>query len=74
MVGAAGEGREGGACAGGVTPRDWRCDHLPYLVELDNFEATGKGGQDIGAHWCWGWDEMSWFPHHPEAYRNQWLR
>jgi len=63
-----------GRSNGGVTPSGWRCDHLPYLVELDNFEATGKGGQNIGAHWCWGWDEMSWFAHQPEAYRNQWLR
>jgi len=63
-----------GRSHGGLTPSGWRCDHLPYLVELDNFERTGQGGQNIGRHWCWGWDEICWFAHQSEEYRNRWLR
>ncbi|MHB1307551.1 MAG: hypothetical protein ACYDC1_06845 [Limisphaerales bacterium] len=63
-----------GRSRGGVTPSGWRCDHLPYLVELDNFEPSGKPGQNIGGHWIWGYDEICWFAHQPEAYRNDWLR
>lgn len=59
---------------GGITPSGWKCDHLPYLVELDNWGNSGRGGQNIGAHWCWGYDEICWFAHQPEEYRNQWLR
>ncbi len=63
-----------GRSNGGLTPSGWRCEHLPFLVELDNFETTGKEGQNIGGHWIWGQDEIVWFAHQPEAYRNQWLR
>ncbi len=63
-----------GRSAGGMTPSGWRCEQLPFLVELDNFGRSGRGGQNIGAHWIWGYDEISWFAHQPEAYRNEWLR
>ncbi len=63
-----------GRSNGGLTPSGWRCEHLPYIVELDNFERTGREGQNIGHHWCWGWDEICWFANQPEAYRNRWLR
>jgi len=59
---------------GGITPSGWKCESLPYLVEVDNFGSSGRGGQNIGAHWCWGYDEICWFAHQPEEYRNQWLR
>jgi hypothetical protein len=62
-----------GRSAGGVTPSGWRCEHLPFLVELDNFGRSGKGGQNIGQHWIWGYDEISWFAHQSEDYRNEWL-
>lgn len=58
---------------GGITPSGWKCESLPFLVELDNFEPSGKEGQNIGGHWIWGYDEICWFAHQPEAYRNQWL-
>lgn len=60
---------------GGVTPNGWRCDHLPYLVEFDNYgrsTETGKAG--MGRFWVWGWDEITWFSQQPETYRNQWLK
>lgn len=63
-----------GRSKGGRTPSGWQCDHLPYIVELDNFEASGHPGENIGQHWCWGYDEICWFAQQPEEYRNQWLR
>ncbi|MCL5097112.1 MAG: hypothetical protein M1608_06215, partial [Candidatus Omnitrophica bacterium] len=62
-----------GRSKGGITPSGWKCDHLPFLVELDNFEPSGHEGQNIGAHWIWGYDEICWFARQSEAYRNQWL-
>ncbi|MHB8954309.1 MAG: sialidase family protein [Pirellulaceae bacterium] len=63
-----------GRSKGGVTPSGWACEHLPYLVELDNFEPSGRAGQNIGGHWIWGYDEISWFAHLSEQERNSWLR
>jgi len=63
-----------GRSKGGRTPSGWSCESLPYLVELDNFGRSGRGGQNIGQHWIWGYDEICWFAHQSESYRNQWLR
>lgn len=64
-----------GRSRGGVTPSGWKCEHLPYLVELDNWGASKRPGQPhVGGCWVWGYDEISWFAHQPEAYRNEWLR
>jgi len=63
-----------GRSAGGVTPSGWTCEHLPFIVELDNFGSSGRAGENLGAHWIWGYDEISWFAHQPEDYRNEWLR
>jgi len=63
-----------GRSKGGRTPSGWTCESLPYLVELDNFGRSGRGGQNIGAHWIWGYDEICWFAHQSETYRNEWLR
>jgi hypothetical protein len=60
--------------AGGMSPSGWACDHLPYLVELDNY-GVGKHPGKPGSKWyCWGYDEISWFARQPADYRNQWLR
>jgi len=59
---------------GGLTPSGWKCDSLPYIVELDNFGSSGKPGQNIGRHYIWGYDEISWFAHQPADYRNYWLK
>jgi hypothetical protein len=58
---------------GGVTPSGWICEHLPYLVEFDNFgrKDPGKPGK---APFIWGWDEITWFALTPEEERNDWLR
>jgi hypothetical protein len=64
-----------GRSMGGVTPSGWRCAHLPYLVEFDNYGHSPQPGQaGMGPFWVWGWDEITWFSQQPEAYRNQWLR
>ena len=63
-----------GRSKGGITPSGWSCKSLPFLVELDNFEPTGRPGENVGGHWIWGYDEISWFAHQSEEYRNRWLR
>jgi hypothetical protein len=63
-----------GRSKGGVTPSGWVCEHLPFIVELDNFEPSGKEGQNIGSAYIWGYDEISWFAHLSESDRNAWLR
>ena len=57
-----------------VSPSGWKCDGLPYLVELDNFgRGPNPNVADPKSMFCWGWDEISWFAQQPEEYRNQWL-
>lgn len=63
-----------GRSKGGLTPSGWRCESLPFLVELDNWGRSGKEGQDIGGCWIWGYDEICWFAHQSADTRNQWLR
>jgi hypothetical protein len=64
-----------GRSMGGAAPSGWRCEHLPYLVEIDNWGVSGQPGKPhAGSCWVWGYDEISWFAHQDEAYRNQWLR
>ena len=60
---------------GGITPSGWKCESLPYLVELDNSGASNPGVCG-GEEWWWPWgrDEISWFAHCSEEYRNYWLR
>jgi hypothetical protein len=58
---------------GGVTPSGWSCEHLPYLVEFDNFGRSNPG-KPSRTPFIWGWDEITWFALQPEAERNDWLR
>jgi len=63
-----------GRSKGGITPSGWRCEHLPYLVELDNYGRSRQPGQPgMGRFWVWGWDEITWFSQQPVTYRNDWL-
>ena len=60
---------------GGTTFSGWKCEHLPYLVELDNYGSSrmpGKSG--AGGIWVWGYDEITWFAHQTPEYRAQWLQ
>jgi hypothetical protein len=63
-----------GRSKGGIAPSGWKCDSLPYLVEFDNFGRSRREGQNIGGHWIWGYDEISWFARQSKGYRDQWLR
>jgi hypothetical protein len=64
-----------GRSRGGVTPSGWRCEHLPYLVEFDNWGVSDKPGQpNLGGCWVWGYDEICWFALQSESYRNDWIR
>lgn len=63
-----------GRSAGGITPSGWSCENLPYLVELDNWAVSDRPGQPyVGGCWVWGYDEISWFAHQEQSYRNDWL-
>ena len=60
---------------GGRTFSGWQCEHLPYLVELDNYGVSSRPGQPgQGEDWVWGYDEISWFANQSPEYRAQWLR
>jgi hypothetical protein len=63
-----------GRSKGGMTYSGWKCDHLPYLVELDNWGVSKTPGQaKAGGIWIWGYDEISWFAHQSRQYRSNWL-
>jgi hypothetical protein len=64
-----------GRSKGGMTFSGWKCDHLPYLVEIDNWGASRTPGQPrAGGIWVWGYDEITWFAHQSREYRANWLR
>ena len=64
-----------GRSRGGVTHSGWKCEHLPYLVEIDNWGSSRHPGRaKAGGIWVWGYDEITWFAHQPQEYRNNWLR
>ena len=64
-----------GRSQGGLTFSGWTCEHLPYLVELDNWGVSRHPGQSgAGGIWVWGYDEITWFAHQPKSYRSNWLR
>lgn len=63
-----------GRSLGGITPSGWYAKSLPYLVELDNCGISNTPGKPtVNQHWVWGYDEISWFAHQSEEYRNEWL-
>ena len=63
-----------GRSKGGLTFSGWECEHLPYLVELDNYGASRQPGKaKAGGNWVWGYDEITWFAHQSKQYRNDWL-
>jgi hypothetical protein len=64
-----------GRSKGGTTFSGWKCEHLPYLVELDNYGVSRKPGQaGAGGNWVWGYDEITWFALQSKQYRADWLR
>ncbi len=64
-----------GRSKGGTTLSGWQCEHLPYLVEIDNWGVSRQPGQaKAGGIWIWGYDEITWFAHQSREYRSNWLR
>jgi hypothetical protein len=64
-----------GRSKGGLTFSGWQCEHLPYLVEIDNWGVSRQPGQPrAGGCWVWGYDEITWFAHQSQEYRATWLR
>lgn len=63
-----------GRSKGGLTFSGWKCEHLPYLVEIDNWGVSKQPGQPkAGGIWVWGYDEITWFAHQSQEYRSNWL-
>jgi hypothetical protein len=63
-----------GRSKGGLTVGGWSCEHLPYLVELDNYGVSNQPGKPgAGSFWVWGYDEISWFANQSRKYRAEWL-
>lgn len=64
-----------GRSQGAVSPSGWKAESLPYLVEFDNFGLSKQPGVANPAdHFCWGYDDITWFARQEESYRNRWLR
>ena len=58
----------------GTTFSGWKCEHLPYLVEIDNWGVSRTPGQArAGSIWIWGYDEITWFAQQSPQYRSHWL-
>lgn len=63
-----------GSTNGGITPSGWACEQVPYLVEFDNYGISDYPGvSSVTDHFVWGYDEITWFYHQPEAYKNEFL-
>ena len=61
---------------GAISPSGWKAESMPYLVEFDNFGMRRNppaGEADLNDHFCWGYDDITWFSIQDEDYRNKWL-
>jgi len=66
-----------GRSKGGQTFSGWSCEHLPYLVEFDNYGVSRHPGEPNAQgefNWVWGYDEITWFAHQTRDYRAGWLQ
>jgi len=66
-----------GRSKGGQTFSGWTCEHLPYLVEFDNYGVSRRPGEPNAKGnfiWIWGYDEITWFAHQAKDYRSNWLQ
>ena len=61
---------------GAISPSGWKAESMPYLVEFDNFGMRRNppaGEANLADHFCWGYDDITWFSIQEEDYRNKWL-
>ncbi|MEM1057937.1 MAG: hypothetical protein AAGK14_01705 [Verrucomicrobiota bacterium] len=64
-----------GRSLGGTAPSGWACEHLPMLIEFDNWGPSGRPGEYFEEmHYVWGYDEINWLAALPEAERNDFVR
>jgi len=67
-----------GRSKGGKTFSGWVCEHLPYIVEFDNYGRSNHPGQPNAQGgsflWIWGYDEITWFGLQSKEYRAKWLQ
>ncbi|MDB6122958.1 MAG: hypothetical protein JWQ71_1951 [Pedosphaera sp.] len=66
-----------GRSKGGKTFSGWTCEHLPYIVEFDNYGRSRHPGQANAQGeflWVWGYDEITWFGLQSQKYRAKWLQ
>lgn len=66
-----------GRSKGGKTFSGWTCEHLPYIVEFDNYGRSGHPGEPNAKGnflWVWGYDEITWFGLQSKGYRARWLQ
>ena len=66
-----------GRSKGGKTFSGWKCDHLPYIVEFDNYGRSRHPGEANAKGeflWVWGYDEITWFGLQSKEYRAKWLQ
>ena len=66
-----------GRSKGGQTFSGWTCEHVPYLVEFDNYGVSRHPGEPNAKgefNWVWGYDEITWFAHQSKEYRANWLQ
>lgn len=70
-----------GRSKGGTTYSGWSCEHLPYLIEFDNWGLSPRPGQPGQRWFLWGYDEIYWFARQSDkaradflAYADQWIR
>lgn len=56
-----------------ISPSGWKAEHMPYLVEFDNFGISRNPGVANQDPFCWGYDDITWFAMQDEDYRNKWL-
>ena len=66
-----------GRSKGGKTFSGWTCEHLPYIVEFDNYGRSRHPGEPNAKGdflWVWGYDEITWFGLQSNEYRARWLQ
>jgi len=56
-----------------ITPSGWATQHMPYLVEFDNYGVSDHPGKCNNPGELWGYDEISWFYSLGEGRREEFL-
>ena len=60
-----------GKAPGGIHPSGWKCDTIPQIIEVDNYQSGLALDNEF---LIWGADEATWFANLKEENRNDFLR